>query len=266
MRTPYRLAATLAKFRISRALPGKKQKLPLQRVLVPSVAEKKVSPSLDDHAKLPASPILWLTGTPDSLSSAGIGKYIQRLRDAGRTIFLETDGTQLRRRIHEFRPDAGLYLTVRLYGPPQVHDLRMQKSGAFALAMEGVQAAHLSGFLTCAHLVVERGSQLHEINQLLELLCAVNFDGMIIVAENDASEIQRETASVARSLIGNAWWSSFSRLVQLWFDAPHAPTAPVSDASVRTDGIVQYTPNKSNASDSRDGAIPAKSSGEAVAQ
>jgi hypothetical protein len=260
MRTPYRLAGTLARFRLAQALPGTKKKLPLLRIQVPLTVEEtakatvgKAAPAAKKSSanggsssaankspKTPTCPILWLTGVADSASSGtsssdtltcpAVGKFTRQLRDAGRTVFLETDGTLLRRRIHEFRPDARLYVTVRLYGTPRTHDRRMKREGAFALAMEGLRAAHLSGFLICTHVVVEPDTQLHEINLLLQQLCGMNLDGMIITAESDASKEQRETAIAARGLIGNSGWASFSRLVQLSIDEPQSGAATVAGA------------------------------------
>ncbi len=210
---------------------------------------------------MPPSPILWLSGVADSsssgtsssdtLSSPGVGKFTRQLRDAGRTVFLETDGTLLRRRIHEFRPDARLYLTVRLYGTPHTHDRRMKRDGAFALAMEGLRAAHLSGFLICAHVVVEHDTRLHEINLLLQQLCIMNLDGMVITAESDASKEQRETAIAARGLIGNAGWASFSRLVQLAIDEPQGGAATVAGVQQ----VATQAPKNSQARGARDAAV-----------
>jgi hypothetical protein len=279
MRTPFRLAATLARFRLAQALPGRKKKLPLLRIPVPESIEetakgavgkvahaaKKTSAhdgdftAKDGALKTPACPILWLTGTADplsldTLSSPGVGKFTRQLRNAGRTVFLETDGTLLRRRIHEFRPDAWLYLTVRLYGTPHAHDLRMRRSGAFALAMEGLRAAHLSGFLICTHVVVEPDTQLHEINLLLQQLCGMNLDGMIITAESDASKEQRETAIAARGLIGNAGWASFSRLVQLSFDESHRDKPVFAEASA-TEAAAPKSAANANTRTANDAAI-----------
>jgi hypothetical protein len=279
MRTPFRLAATLARFRLAQALPGRKAALPLRRIHVPETMEdavqgpaekvahaaKKTSDgdgdftAKDGAAKTPFCPILWLTGTangslPDTLSSSAVGKFTRQLRDAGRTVFLETDGTLLRRRIHEFRPDAWLYLAVRLYGTPHTHDLRMRRSGAFELAMEGLRAAHLSGFLICTHVVVEPDTQLHEINLLLQQLCGMNLDGMIITAESDASGEQRETAIAARGLIGNAGWASFSRLVQLSFDESHRDKPVFAGASATGAAAPKSAPS-ANAHAANDAAI-----------
>jgi len=168
----------------------------------------------------PTAPILWLTSSEEPLAMPAIAQFTRQLQNAGHTIFLLTDGALLRRRIHEFRPDARLYITIRLYGAPHTHDRRVGRDGAFALAVEGLRAAQLSGFFVCAQVIVQQETQLHEISQLLEQLCSLNLDGLIITAENGADKSQRETAAAARGLIGSSWWASFSRLVQRSFDEP----------------------------------------------
>ncbi|MGA2419792.1 MAG: hypothetical protein ABSG69_06875 [Candidatus Acidiferrum sp.] len=187
------------------------------------------------------------------MASPSVGSFTRDLQNVGHTVFLVTDGTRLRRRIHEFRPNARLYFTVRLYGMPHTHNRRLGRDGAFTLAIEGIRAAQLSGFFVCANVVVDHDTQLHEISQLLEQLGSVNLDGMIITAENDGNKVQRETAAAARGLIGNSWWASFSRLVQLSFDEPGAsvtgglaPTKNValprtSDLTARTKQDVQVS-------------------------
>lgn len=160
---------------------------------------------------------------------------------------------QLRRRIHEFHPDGHLYLTVRLYGTPHMHDRRMQRDGAFALAIEGIRAAAGSGFLCCAHVVVEHETQLHEVSQLLEQLCAMKLDGMIITAQDDAATMQRETAMAARGLIGSAWWASFSRLVQQALNVADG-TAAVAAAGQAGAGGTQASRN-TGAGNARDEAV-----------
>jgi hypothetical protein len=244
MRTPLRLAATLLKSRFAQSVRGSNKYSPMRRILIAVEAEETLvylgdSPAASSTAEEPVSPILWLTGSADVLSNPDIGKFTRQLQEARRTIFLETDGTQLRRRIHEFRPSERLYLTIRLYGTAHTHDRRMQSEGAFASAMEGIRAAQLSGFLLCAHVVVEHHTQLHEINLLLQQLGAMNLDGMIITAEDKDSEALQEMAVAARSLIGDPWWTSFSRLVQQSFNAQQHVVVSAFAAASRAGGTSQ---------------------------
>jgi hypothetical protein len=248
MRTPFRLTATLLSSQIARAVRGRKEYWPLRRVLVEDEGQ-----GASARAKEALSaPLLWVTGAADPLLSPGIGKFTRQLQRAGHAVFLETDGMQLRRRIHEFHPDGHLYLTVRLHGTPHVHDRRMQRDGAFASAIEGIRAAQGSGFFCCAHVVVEHETQLHEVSQLLEQLSAVKLDGMIITAQDDAVAMQHETAAAARGLIGSAWWVFFSRLVQQALNvADGAAAAAVGPTGV---GAAQQARN-TGAGNARDEAV-----------
>jgi hypothetical protein len=249
MRTPFRLTATLLRSQVARALRGRKEHLPLRRILV----EDEGQGASARGGEALSAPLLWATGTVDPLLSPGIGKFTRQLQRAGHTVFLETDGMQLRRRIHEFQPDGHLYLTVRLYGTAHMHDRRMQRDGAFALALEGFRAAAGSGFLCCAHVVVEQETQLHEVSQLLEQLCAVKLDGMIITARDDAATMQRETAMAARGLIGSAWWASFSRLVQEALNVADGTAAVAAAGPIGAGGT--QPPRNTGAGHARDEAV-----------
>jgi molybdenum cofactor biosynthesis enzyme MoaA len=176
------------------------------------------------------SPSLWLTGPAELLGFSGIPGLARVLQDPRRTVFLETDGMKLRRRIHEFRPNARLYLTVPLYGLAATRNARMQKEGAFSQAMEGIRAAHLSGFLICAHVVIESATDLGEIAQLLELLRAMKIDGVVITAPEDSSDIDGQKLRAARSLLGNSWWAKFSRLARQSLHGPRERAAGFAGA------------------------------------
>src|SRR5262249_41200769 len=91
------------------------------------------------------APVLWIGGS-QPLDHAEVGRVAFALNARGRNVFVHTDGQQLRQRIHEFRPDARLFLTVELFGREAFHDRSAGKSGAFQRAMEGIRAAKLSGF------------------------------------------------------------------------------------------------------------------------
>jgi len=236
MRTPVRLAATLLKFQA--AAPFRKGVSPIYRWSIKFgesrlVASSRPAPSSRGEEQKTAkaaasertnamrdapwakSPIVWLTGPSEVLEQSIAPGLARMLQDYDRSVFLETDGFHLRKRIHEFRPDSRLYLTIRLYGTAEKHDARMQRPAAFARADEGIRAAQLSGFLTCAHIVIETSTQKQDIERLFEDLQGLRLDGVIISAgEDDDSADTRETLIHSRRLLGNSWWAKFSRLVQ----------------------------------------------------
>jgi hypothetical protein len=268
MRTPLRLAATIAKFRIAQAARGKGAASPLYRWILQFGAGRLVAvtgaaaaaggePVVKGHlerakakraeallnAPFASSPIVWLTGPAELLDFSATPGLARWLQEAGRTVFVETDGGLLRRRIHEFRPDARLYLTIRLYGMAATHDLRMQKQGAFAQAMEGIRAARLSGFLICGHVVIEGPTDIGEIDQLLRHLRSLKVDGVVVTTNEGSSGPDQRKLAAARKLIGHAWWAKFSRLAQKALSAPAHNAETFAAESVAPGTMAQVLSN-----------------------
>jgi hypothetical protein len=128
--------------------------------------------------------IVWLSGNEsgDPLTHPGIGHLARLIVSSGHTLFLETDGIALRQRIHEFQPASRLFLVVRLFGSESEHDRHMQRSGAFAAAIEGIRAARLSGFWICAKLDVLSGDPA-ESARLFQQIEGLDLDGIISATE-----------------------------------------------------------------------------------
>jgi hypothetical protein len=228
MRTPLRLALRMQRARFA-PLADQETYPPVYCIRVPqdpatnilSPADHKIFLAAPDRPRRQRetlrTPTLWLTGEEDALAHTGIARVARELQETRRTVFLATPGTQLRRRIHEFHPNNRLYLTIRLLGAQAAHDRRMQRDGAFALAMEGVRAAQLSGFLVCAQLVVDRETQMPEIEQLLRQLRAMKFDGVVTTAslEEHPEPLEvRGKVYATKSLLQNAFWASLSTDVE----------------------------------------------------
>jgi hypothetical protein len=251
MRTPVRLAATLLKFQAAAPFRkgasliyrwsikfGESRLVVSSRRAPSSRGEEKKAAKADAPQRTKAmqaspwskSPIVWLTGASEVLEQSIAPGLARTLQDYDRTVFFETDGFHLRKRIHEFRPDSRLYLTIRLYGMSEKHDARMQRPAAFARAVEGIRAAQLSGFLICAHIVIETATQPEEIKRLLQYLQTLCVDGVVITAaENDDSANTRETLTYCRKLLANSWWARFSKLVQDSFQGKGRQVAASAD-------------------------------------
>jgi hypothetical protein len=283
MRTPVRLAATLLKSQIKQTARGKSGASPIyrwnlrfgeERLMAvsdyPNVEGKHRTRDLTKEravqnakalraAPWASYPILWLTGPVDIMGHSATPGLARWLQDSRRIVFVESDGVQLRQRIHSFRPDSRLYLTIRLYGMAERHDGRMQTRGAFAQAMESIRAAQLSGFFVCVHVVMEAATELGETTLLLEHLETMDLDGVIVTAaESSGSADGQVKSQAAHKLIGNSWWEKFSHLVQLALNAPE-PSAKFAESEYAE----RQTPSKSEINISHNAAVPGE---EAVAQ
>jgi len=165
------------------------------------------------------SPVIWMGGS-EPLDHPGISHLVRAITQRGHFVFLETDGTQLRRRIHEFQPVSRLFLTVRLEAGALRHNSNEMRARAFELAAEGIRAARLSGFLICIHSVVSVETELSTMAELVQIARSLIVDGMVITPRGgshspilDSASLQQKT-NTARRLVGSRWWDSFSRLLE----------------------------------------------------
>lgn len=158
------------------------------------------------------APILWIGGS-EPLEHPGIAHLVRAVLQSGRFVFLETCGTLLRRRIHEFQPVPWLFLTVRLDGASVPPKPDARKPGAFELALEGLRAARLSGFFTAVHSLVREDSDVAGLQALSGILSAADVDGWMITTATNGDPSSRK-AREARILIPNAQWRWLSGHVE----------------------------------------------------
>jgi len=166
------------------------------------------------------SPVVWIGGS-EPLRHPGISHLVRAITQTGHFVFLETDGTLLRRRIHEFQPVPRFFLAVRLEPGTRRNASEGLRPGVFELAAEGMGAARLSGFLICLHARVHAEPELGAMANLIQYAHSTDVDGIVVTAANGASnsadvgaEAVRQKAAEARKLIGSKWWESFSRIVE----------------------------------------------------
>jgi hypothetical protein len=150
-----------------------------------------------------SSPVIWIGGS-EPLDHPGIAHFVRAITPSGHYIFLETNGTLLRRRIHEFQPLPRFFLTVALDLLP---------SPEFALAAEGLRAARLSGFFTAVHSRVGNHPDPGELDRLRAFLLETEVDGWLITAES-TDDTCRTKAAEARAQIPSVPWRRFSEQVE----------------------------------------------------
>jgi hypothetical protein len=221
MRFPLRLTADLALARIAQELCLARGARPIQFVDAAEILHQDSSHPVS-HEKIrevvsSRSPVVWVGGS-EPLHHPGIAHLVRAITQSGHFVFLETDGTLLRRRIHEFQPVSRLFLTVRLEPCRASSGLQ---PGISELAVEGIRAARLSGFSICVHVRVAPETETSDAAGLFHLAHSLDVDGFVILparAESDsalpaAQALWQKTAE-ARQQIGSIWWESFSRLVE----------------------------------------------------
>ena len=207
VRLPARLTSKLAKARIAQvfnaAAPG-----PLLHCVNPAEVLHGGAAAPVSHEKMHAllqnpAPIIWIGGG-EPLVHSGIGHFARAFSQSGHCVFLETNGTALRRRIHEFQPVRELFLTLCL------DSVQVPES---ALTVEGLRAGHLSGFFTVIHSRVHEGSDPAHLRALRSFIAEKDVDGCLITAASPDEAAVRKAAE-ARGLIRSGFWRQFSEHVE----------------------------------------------------
>jgi pyruvate-formate lyase-activating enzyme len=232
MRFPPRLLWQLSKVRLAQKLFGSSRypwalrldlsQLPanVEIALPNGVTSSSEVSSRDSQAlsqvRASSAPIVWIGGDPP-LQHARIGHLAREISNTGRTVFVEMDGTLLRRRIHEFRPVSRLCLVLPLNGLEDAHDSLAQHSGNFRANMEALRTAKLSGFHICIETIIFPDFIRNQLLELANFISTIDADGWIHkrppAATNDATI--SEALQSACELIPSRHWRSFSALLDL---------------------------------------------------
>lgn len=165
----------------------------------------------DDLPKHDA-PAVWIAGS-EPLRQPDIAATTRKLLNAGRYVFLRTDGELWLRRVHEFQPVSRFFVT-----------LNCNRAG-HTRAKEAIRTARLSGFFTCVHTEISAGIELAELQTLQEYVRVLRVDGWVIAASAASGTLEyltlQRTAAEARTFIPSRRWRIFSEFVEA---AIHART------------------------------------------
>jgi molybdenum cofactor biosynthesis enzyme MoaA len=243
LRFPLRLTADLTLARLARWARPAPSLSPVQYVDAAEllhhdsnhpVSHEKIREIISSH-----SPVVWIGGS-EPLHHPGVAHLVRAITGSGHFVFLETDGTMLRRRIHEFQPASQLFLAVRLEPGAQLRMSKSPRATAWELAAEGIRAARLSGFLICVHARVHAQTELAAMAVLIQFARSLEVDGMVVTSADtvsdcatpDAVALHQKTAE-ARKLIGSKWWEFFSRLVEPVVSGEQDAAENVEESGVR---------------------------------
>ncbi|MEQ1354721.1 MAG: radical SAM protein, partial [Candidatus Acidiferrum sp.] len=271
MRFPPRLKWDLARVRIAQKFSASsRRRLALHVDLADFPAQSEISPddvgdpsqsvsSRDLHVlarvRENAAPVVWIGGE-SPLHYPRIGHLAQEIIKLDRTVFIEADGTLLRRRIHEFRPVSRLYLVLPLNGLEAAHDLRAQQPGNFRATVESIRTAKLSGFHICVETTIFADMELTELHKLAEFIQKLDVDGWIQTRPSVSAPAQpsEEKLTFGRKLIPNLSWRKFSEHLPLgWksllgekltLGAPHAEFACGEVGNMGSDSPNQELPTQ----------------------
>lgn len=99
-----------------------------------------------------------------------IDQIVSGLIRMRRYVYLCTNGTLLAQSIDKFKPSPRLLFNVHIDGPREVHDMVVQREGAYDAAVEGIQAAVNRGFQVTVNTTVCRQTDMNQIDDLMTVL------------------------------------------------------------------------------------------------
>ena len=132
-----------------------------------------------DAVKECGAPVVAVTGGEPMLYR-DLPKLISGLLDAGKYIYLCTNGILAREFIESFTPDPRLTLNFHLDGLQGTHDRITGLPGAFEKAVESVRLAKQMGFRISTNTTVYKASEIGELEKLFGLLTDIGVDGILI--------------------------------------------------------------------------------------
>lgn len=99
-----------------------------------------------------------------------IDKIVLGLVDMKRWVYLCTNGTLLLPSIDKFKPSKRLLLNVHIDGPREVHDMIVEREGAYDAAIAGIEAAASRGFQITVNTTVYKQTDMRQIDELMTTL------------------------------------------------------------------------------------------------
>ncbi len=125
------------------------------------------------------TPVVAICGD-EPLEYEEIAALTRAILDRGKHLFLCTDGTRIRSRLHMIPPVTNFFWNVKLDGTEAVHDARARKPGQFAEALDGVKAAKNAGFFVVVTSTVYPDSDVQDLAALYAKLHGLHVDGYLL--------------------------------------------------------------------------------------
>ena len=182
------------------------------------------------------SPIIWIAGS-EPLDSPEVARFANALAASGRSVFLETSGSSLKRRLHEFQPSSRFYFAVRFDGLESSHDQRNARDGAFRTGREAIRMARLAGFFTCALLVLHPDAAAGELEQLHADISKLDVHGFLITRAALDPGMEKNVTQLRRRLLSRRW-----ALLSSLLDASASPVASRTSQEIERPPLSESRP------------------------
>lgn len=137
------------------------------------------------------TPIVLINGG-EPLEYPEIAALTRSILRSGKYLFLCTNGTLIRQRLHMIPPVNKFFWSVRLQGTESVHDARCGVPGQFAAAMDGIKAAKNAGSLVVVTSTIGPKTDVADLEALYRQLHAMHVDGYTVAPHYPAEKLCRD--------------------------------------------------------------------------
>jgi len=137
------------------------------------------------------TPLVTICGG-EPLEYPEIAALTRAVLDRGKHLFLCTDGTLIRRRLHMIPPFTNLFWNVKLDGTESVHETRAGRPGLFVEALDGIKAAKNAGFFVLVASTVFPDTDVSDLEGLYARLHAMHVDGYFLSPHYPTKKLCRE--------------------------------------------------------------------------
>jgi len=122
------------------------------------------------------APVVSICGG-EPLEYPEIPALTRAILDRGKHLFLCTDGTLIRRRLHMIPPETNFFWNVKLDGTEEVQDARAGRPGMFVETLDGVKAAKNAGFFVLVTTTIYPDTDVRDVAALYQRLHKMHVDG-----------------------------------------------------------------------------------------
>lgn len=187
MRFPLGLSASLAAYIITKRLSHKKY-VPLVLMLEPlfacnlkcstcgrireykdSMSEMMSVEECIESARECGAPIVSICGG-EPLIYTHIIELIERLISMRKYVYLCTNGLLLAETVGKLKHSRRLMFNVHIDGPPEVHDVIVEKNGAYETAIKGMMLAARAGFHVSVNTTICKQTKMSQIAAQMDTL------------------------------------------------------------------------------------------------
>jgi hopanoid biosynthesis associated radical SAM protein HpnH len=171
------------------------------REYAPVISRKLTAKECLRAARECGAPVVSVAGG-EPLMHPEIGKIVRGLIKQGRFVYLCTNALLYKRALKELRPSPYLAFVVHLDGLRQTHDIAVERTGVYDVAVRAIKEFREAGFRVCTNTTLYSGNRPEEYHELFAMLNDLGVEGMMVapgfqykeVAEHDIF-MQREQAN-----------------------------------------------------------------------